>query len=170
MFPAQQAKKTTFDLSENWFNEIQLKQKISLTSIWIVPATEKDWDYILKIRNDSYDFFYIQNRPILKAEHYEYMKKQKNNPNFHHWVISYKNKIVGYVRILNYDVSIMIEEQYQNFGIGQKVLELVENEAKKLKIKKLVALIKLSNKSSERIFIKNNYEHVMQWYEKKLIE
>lgn len=78
------------------------------------------------------------------------------------------NKDVGYVRIQDNDVSIIIDPKYHKKGIGSNALNLLEKEAKKLGIKKLVGRIMIQNKQSEQIFRKNNYKLKMYWYEKNI--
>jgi RimJ/RimL family protein N-acetyltransferase len=127
-----------------------------------------DWDFILDLRNKFYSNFYEQKQPIQKNEHYAYMEKQKSNLNFHHWIIENDNISIGYVRILDNDIGIMIDDEYQNKGFASKSLSIAEKEAKKLGITKLIALVKIENKSSSKIFEKNNFKHVMSWLEKEL--
>jgi len=102
-------------------------------------------------------------------EHYEYLKKQQKNPDFFNWIICYDRRNVGYVRILDGDVSIMIEQSFHNKGIGTRALKQLENEAKSLGLKKLIARIKIDNKNSESIFKKNGYRLNMNLFEKDII-
>ena len=51
-----------------------------------------DWDYILKLRNESYEYFEIQDKPINKNDHYTYLRKQKTNPKFFNWIVSKNEK------------------------------------------------------------------------------
>jgi len=129
---------------------------------------EADWDHIRIFRNENYEFFYNQNSPISKAHHFEYMKKQHKNPNFHHWFIYNENNLVGYVRILDADIGIIIHKEFQRLGYASKALELVEIEAKNLGLTKLVALVMPENISSKKLFLKNNYKPKMNLYEKNL--
>ena len=132
-------------------------------------AVEKeDWDFILNLRNEFYPNFYKQTKPITKEEHYRYLEKQKSDTNFHHWMIGYQQQTVGYVRIIDSDAGIMINKEFQNKGIAIKALELVEQKAKDLGIEKLIALVKINNESSSKIFLKNNYKLKMYWYEKDI--
>jgi RimJ/RimL family protein N-acetyltransferase len=78
------------------------------------------------------------------------------------------NISVGYVRVLNNDVSIIVDPQFHGGGIGTKALKLLESEAKKLKIKKLVGRVMVHNEKSAKIFENNGYKMLMYWYEKKL--
>jgi len=137
-------------------------------SITLRPAEKKDWDLILDLRNSSYKFFYKQNKPIPHDEHYKYMENQIKNNNFHQWIILYDNDNAGYVRILDSDVSIMIDKKYQNKGIASVALSLLEKEAKTLGIKKLAAFVVPENQSSEKIFQKNNYTLKMNFFEKDI--
>ena len=69
---------------------------------------------------------------------------------------------------MNGDVSIIIDKKFQNKGIGTIALIAIENEAKKVGIKKLVGRIMIHNKSSKKIFTENNYKLKMWWYEKEI--
>lgn len=137
-------------------------KKISLRYV-----ERKDWDFILSLRNneETRDNFYTKNE-IKKQDHYKYLKKQEKNPSFFHWIISYGNFDAGYVRILDNDVSIMVDNKFQNKGIGTFALNLVEKEAKLLGIKKLVGRVMVHNNQSKKIFEKNNYKLLMYWLEK----
>jgi len=145
------------------------KKKTKTEKVSLRQVTKKDWDFILKIRNapEFRDRFYDQHK-ITKKEHYQYLQKQKTNPDFVNWVICYGKDDVGYVRILNSDISIMISKKLNSMGIGTKALRLLEEEAKKLGIKKLVGRMMVYNKSSQKIFVKNKYKLLMYWYEKQL--
>jgi RimJ/RimL family protein N-acetyltransferase len=140
-----------------------------MISIKLRKVFKKDWDYVLKLRNfDEYKKNFYNPEIILKSEHYNYLEKQKNNPNFVNWIICNNKKDVGYVRILDNDVSIIIDKEFQNKGIGTMALIAIESEAKKLGLKKLVGRIMISNKSSKKIFTENNYKLKMWWYEKEI--
>lgn len=134
----------------------------------LVTAIDSDWDFILSLRNDFYSFFDHQIKPLTKNEHYEYLKKQENNLNFHHWIIIFNDQPVGYVRLLNSDVGIMLKKEFQNKGIASNALKLVENEAKLLGILKLFAKVQIENSSSHKIFKKNNYNIKFYLLEKDL--
>ena len=111
---------------------------------------EEDWDYILELRNHFFkDDFVEQQNVLTKKEHYDYMEKQKFNTDFHQWISSDGEKNVGYIRLLEDDVSIMVDQKFQNEGIGTIMLRLMEKEAKKIGIKKIKALVRKNNFSSE---------------------
>jgi len=151
-------------------NSIKIKTfRTYLLQITLRKVQKNDWDFILELRNKFYHFFYKQKKPIPKKEHYEYMEKQRQKSNFHQWIIMYDKKEAGYVRILDNDVGIMVDDKFQNKGIASKALNLAENEAAKLGIKKLIALIAVDNDSSKKIFEKNNYLLKQFWYEKDIV-
>jgi len=137
-------------------------------AIELIDVDKKNWDFIMGLRNESYKNFYKQKKPLQKEEHYKYLEKQKSNPNFHHWLISYENKLVGYVRLLDNDVGIMIKNEFQNKGIASQVLKLMEDKSRDLGITKLIALVQLGNESSKKIFLKNDYKLTMYWLEKDI--
>lgn len=127
-----------------------------------------DWNYVLNLRNKFFKSFYKQNRPILQEEHYAYMEKQTSNSKFFQWIICNDNKDVGYVRILDFDVSIMIDDEFQGLGYSSAALKLVEKEAKKIGLEKLTALVKVDNPQSKHLFENNNFTLKSNHYEKKL--
>tara|TARA_B100000029_G_scaffold250436_1_gene247443 strand:+ start:3667 stop:4089 length:423 start_codon:yes stop_codon:yes gene_type:complete len=130
---------------------------------------EEDWDYILELRNHFFkDDFVEQQNVLTKKEHYDYMEKQKFNTDFHQWISTDGEKNVGYIRLLEDDVSIMVDQKFQNEGIGTIMLRLMEKEAKKIGIKKIKALVRKNNFSSEKIFLKNNYQLKTLMFEKEI--
>ena len=130
---------------------------------------KKDWNFVLKLRNEFYEYsFYEQNEPILKDDHYKYMNGQETNPNFHQWIAFDGKNDVGYIRILDQDINIMVEKEFQSKGIGTVMLNLVEKKALSLGIKKLKAIVIAGNESSKKIFIKNNFKLIMHSFEKEI--
>ncbi len=156
-----------------FFNNFDTDKKYDLLliilKISLRKVLKKDWDFILNLRNNEKyrDFFYNQDK-ITKSDHYAYMEKQKLNPKFVNWIISYGSNNVGYLRILDNDVSIMLDDKFRNKGIGTTALGLMEIEAKKMGISKLVGKVMVHNKSSKKIFKKNNYKFKMYWFEKDI--
>lgn len=136
-------------------------------SIKLRDVGVKDWDDILKMRNQNFRFFKEQKKRLTKKEHYDYMNSKKNDPNFHQWMVEMNNSVVGYVRLLDNDVSIMIKRGFRNKGIGSKALELLEKQARRLKIPKLIGVINSTNNSSQEIFLKNKYQLKWLIFEKK---
>ena len=128
---------------------------------------EKDWKFILELRNQNYkNSFLKQQEPIEINEHNEYMNKQKLNSKFHQWLAIYDTEDVGYVRILDDDVNIIVKKSFQKKGFGTIMLNLLEIKAKELGIKKLKAKVLVTNKNSKKIFEKNNYEFKTYYFEK----
>lgn len=142
---------------------------MTMNIVTLRKVKQSDWDYILKLRSEpNFKRYFYDQHKITKREHYSYLRQQKNNKFFSNWIILFNNARVGYVRVLNNDVSIMIDSRFHGKGIGTKALKLLEKEAKKLKIKKLVGRVMLRNRKSATIFKKNNYKLLMYWYEKKI--
>ena len=130
---------------------------------------KEDWDYILQLRNSFFkDDFLEQQKVLTKKEHYEYMEKQKSNTNFYQWISFDGKKNVGYIRLLEDDVSVIVDQKFQNKGIGTIMLALMEKEAKKIGLKKIKALVRKNNFSSEKIFLKNNYKLKISMFEKEI--
>ena len=137
--------------------------------IKLKEVCKEDWDYILQLRNSFFkDDFLEQQKVLTKKEHYEYMEKQKSNANFYQWISSDEEKNVGYIRLLEDDVSVIVDQKFQNKGIGTIMLALMEKEAKKIGLKKIKALVRKNNFSSEKIFLKNNYQLKILTFEKEI--
>ena len=137
--------------------------------IKLKEVCKEDWDYILQLRNSFFkDDFLEQQKVLTKKEHYEYMEKQKSNTNFYQWISSDEEKNVGYIRLLEDDVSVIVDQKFQNKGIGTIMLALMEKEAKKIGLKKIKALVRKNNFSSEKIFLKNNYQLKILTFEKEI--
>jgi RimJ/RimL family protein N-acetyltransferase len=155
----------------NHLKQFQKNKNLKNMKIKLRKVIEKDWDYVLGLRNKFYvNSFYIQTKPISKDEHYEYMNKQKSNSDFHQWIATDGKDDVGYIRILDQDINIMVEKIFQTKGIGTIMLKLVEENAKKIGIKKLRAVVMTGNESSKKIFIKNNYKLRYESFEKELVD
>ena len=141
----------------------------NMDKIELRKVTEKDWNFILNLRNEFYtNSFYEQKKLIQKTEHYEYMNKQTTNPNFHQWIATSDGLPIGYMRILDHDINIMVDKKFQNKGVGTTMLKLVEEKAKKLGLKKLEARVLIENQNSLKLFQKNNFQIKMNQLEKKL--
>ena len=96
------------------------------------------------------------------------MKKQESNTNFHQWISTDGREDIGYIRLLKDDVSIMVDQKFQNKGIGTMMLRLLEDKAKIIGIKKIKAVVRKNNFSSEKIFEKNNYQIKTLIFEKDI--
>ena len=61
-----------------------------------------------------------------------------------------------------------MDKKFQDKNIGTNTLKLLEEEAKKIGLKKLIALILTKNKTSKKIFEKNQYKLKQWWMEKEI--
>ena len=138
-------------------------------TVYFREVEEADWNYILKLRNDErFRPNFYEQHTILDVEHFEYLKKQQNNPNFFNWIICSNDNDVGYIRILDNDVSIILDDKFHNNGIGTESIRILEEKARSLGLKKLVGKMMIENKKSEKIFLNNDFKLKMFWYEKNL--
>ena len=140
-----------------------------MMDIHLRSCTKDDWNVILNLRNQFYSgSFFTQDKPLTKAEHYQYMNKQSTNSDFHQWIAMKNDVIVGYIRILDLEINILVVKEYQNKGIGTQMLQLLEVEAKKLKIEKIRGTVREDNIASKQLFEKNNYVLKSYLFEKSL--
>lgn len=111
----------------------------------IRPITRDDWDKILEFRNTSYKYFQVQNKTLTKKEHYDYMERQENNPNYHGYI--YDDKV--FVRLLNGDISVMVLPKFRNKGYATKaLLEFIKIHPN------FFASIDIRNTASFKLFLK----------------
>ena len=62
----------------------------------------------------------------------------------------------------------MINSDFRGKGLGTSALKLLEIEAKKVGIKKLIGRVRIQNEESKKIFEDNKYKLLMYWYEKNI--
>ena len=130
-------------------------------------CTKNDWDIILDLRNQFYKgSFFTQTEILSKEQHYQYMKNNQKNPNFYQWMAILDNDIVGYIRILNSEINILVVKEFQNQGVGSTMLKLLEDKARELNIKKLKGSVRIDNIKSKKLFEKNGYNRVAYLFEK----
>ena len=138
-------------------------------TISIREVSKEDWDFILELRNNSDIRKFMNNDTIIsKDRHYQYLEKQNSNPKFLQRIICFESKDVGYVRILDGDISIYVNPSFHGKGIATKALELIEPEAKKHGFRKLIGKVFATNLSSKQIFLNNGYVHTMDSLEKNI--
>ena len=127
-------------------------------SVKIKPVEKKDWEFILQLRNQKdvrlacHDTSIIDNKT-----HLEYMQKMETNSNFFHWLVTYNQKNVGYIKIVNLEFGSMLLNDYRGKGIGKQAYALVFKEAKKLGLTKLTAQVKINRKTSLEFEMKTGW-------------
>ena len=130
---------------------------------------EKDWDFILDLRNSARKHFF-QNEEITKKNHYNYMKKNSINPKFNLWIVHFEKQNLGYVRLLDTEISVVIFEKYRGKGIGNIALKMCMEKCKKLGIDKLTAIIRTDNLASLNMYSKLGFIQTKFDLEKKFME
>jgi len=124
-----------------------------------------DWEFILELRNSLFKNFHKQNSPIKLKEHEKYMKTQVKNKKFWQWIITERDRDIGYIRILEEDVSILLKEEFQGKGFGTKALRKLGKQSSIPR--KLIGVIKVENISSIRSFEKAGYKLKTLIFEKE---
>ena len=133
-------------------------------SVKIKLVEEKDWEFILQLRNQEDVRLACHDTSIIDSKtHLEYMQKMKTNPNFFHWIITYNQKNVGYIKIVNLEFGSMLLNDYRGKGIGKQAYALVFKEAKKLGLTKLTAQV-MTNRETPLEF-----EMKTGWVKKEII-
>tara|TARA_Y100001936_G_C16042705_1_gene652599 strand:- start:925 stop:1377 length:453 start_codon:yes stop_codon:yes gene_type:complete len=134
-------------------------------NITIKKVSESDWDFILKIRNQSSSRIAFHDTNIVSKEtHRKYMKKLKDSPNAFQWIILYENEPVGYIKIVDSEFGSVLLDGYTRKGIGTNAYNLVFREAKTLGLNKLTATVKITRPTSIE------FEKKLGWKIKKIIK
>lgn len=114
-------------------------------------------------------FIYLHVKVKSLAEQKEYLKKnllkRKNNIEWNYAII-YGDEIAGAIGIkINQfrkyigEVGYFIDEKHWGQGIASKAVKLIEKEGfKKLGLSRIEIIMRLENKASEKVAIKNGYE------------
>ena len=111
-------------------------------------ATLKDSDFVLNLRNQDYVKKVSWNNVAIRKENHEQF--WKNNYE-HYWIIEteYDKVRVGFVRVINNEVSIAVLKEYWNQSYGYFALQELKEIYPELK-----AEVKMGNNHSLSFFIK----------------
>ena len=119
------------------------------------PVTQKDWKFILDIRNQKEVRIACYDTQIIDfSTHEKYMKKLDTNPNCHQWIIVYNDKDVGQAKVDDLVLGYMLTDEYRGKGIWSNAYPLVLEEVKKIGYKKLKGTVKFDQKKQLEIALK----------------
>jgi len=124
-------------------------------SVKLRPVTQKDWKFILEIRNQEevrmacYDTSMIDYH-----KHEKYMKKLDNTLNCKQWIIVFNGIDVGQAKIDDLVLGYMLTKTYRGKGIWSDAYELVLQEVRKIGYKKLKGTVKYEQKKQLEIALK----------------
>ncbi len=116
------------------------------------PVMQKDWKFILKLRNEKEVRMVCYDTSIINYKtHEKYMKKLNSESDSYQWIIVDNNLDIGQVKIDNLVLGYMLKSDYRGRGIWSKAYPLVLEEAKKLGFKKLKGTVKFEQKKQLEI-------------------
>jgi RimJ/RimL family protein N-acetyltransferase len=134
-------------------------------SVSLRPVERSDWQFILDIRNEpDVRNSSFTNEIIDRETHFEYMKKLDLNKDVYQRIISYYNEPVGYVKVIDNDVSYMIRKEFRGRGLSQIFSTLLYNELKEFGIKKVHGSIKIENEKAINLAKKMGYRIINTIY------
>jgi RimJ/RimL family protein N-acetyltransferase len=123
------------------------------------PVTPNDWLFILKIRNEEDVRNASFNTDIIKKDiHFEYMKKLETMNDVYQKIITYGENDVGYIKVIDNDVSYMLKKEYRGKGIMKASFKILFTDLKKLGKTKIKASIKANNPASLKLVERMGYE------------
>ncbi len=128
-----------------------------------LAQTKKDFEFIASLFNSQNNAFLIKKNITGQ----EVMQKHKNNKLIKTFILkNSKNQMMGWFTItkfkkLNNEASIgmIIDYPYQNKGYGQKTINLIELESKKMGINKLILEVFTDNQRAIHIYRKSGFEN-----------
>ncbi|WP_051233626.1 GNAT family N-acetyltransferase [Butyrivibrio sp. NC3005] len=130
-------------------------------SMNLKKATINDARDILDWRNDKDTRENSFSNEIIDYEsHIKWFEKKLSDNNCRMFILIDNNEKIGQIRVdINNkigEISYMISPKYRGKGYGSKIVDLIEKELIG-EVKVLTALVKSTNKSSQKIFLKNEY-------------
>ena len=115
-------------------------------------VTPNDWLFVLEIRNEDDVRNASFNTDLIKPNtHIEYMKRLEMMDDVYQRIITYDGNDVGYVKVIDNDVSYMIKKDFRGKGIMKNSFMIVFEDLKKLGKTKVKASIKADNYSSLKL-------------------
>jgi len=121
-------------------------------------VTPSDWHFILEVRNEvDVRNASFTTEVIGEEAHIEYMKKLATMENVYQRIIKYGDKNVGYIKVIDDEVSYMLKKQYRGKGLMNASFNILFEELRKLGRTKSKACIKSNNSSSLRFIEKLGY-------------
>ena len=119
------------------------------------PVTQKDWKFILEIRNQEEVRMACYDTSIIDYHNHEkYMKKLDNTVNCKQWIIVFNGIDVGQAKVDDLILGYMVTKKYRGKGIWSDAYELVLQEVRKIGYKKLKGTVKYEQKKQLEIALK----------------
>jgi RimJ/RimL family protein N-acetyltransferase len=124
-------------------------------------VTPNDWLFILNIRNEEDVRNASFNTNIIDPDcHIEYMNKLESMKDVYQRIITYEEKDVGYIKVVDDEVSYMIKKEFRGKGIMKCSFEILFKDLKSLGNTKVSASIKAENYASLKLAEKMGYKIV----------
>ena len=134
-------------------------------------ATMNDSALVLQWRNDeSARRWFADSQEVSHATHNEWMKHQLSQSPQLLWIGESSGRAVGSVRIAPLMstkvglVSVVVDHQHRNSGIGSRLIHLVGQQAQEIGLHQLQAQIHIDNAASLRAFERNGYRVLSRGY------
>jgi RimJ/RimL family protein N-acetyltransferase len=121
-------------------------------------VTSDDWLFILEIRNEEEVRKVSFNSDIIDlASHIKYMKKLEKMSDVYHRIITLNGSGVGYIKVVNNDISYMVKKEFRGKGIMKSSFKIVFDDLKRLGKSKVKAAIMANNYPSLKLVEKAGF-------------
>jgi RimJ/RimL family protein N-acetyltransferase len=122
-------------------------------------VTPNDWLFILDIRNEEDVRNASFNTEIIDHDrHIEYMHRLESMKDVYQRIITYEDEDVGYIKVIDNEVSYMIKKEFRGKGIMKSSFEILFKDLKRLGNTKVNASIKAENYASLKLAEKMGYK------------
>ncbi len=131
---------------------------IELNQVIMEPVQEKDLEQIYEIEKENFRFCWSKNYILLNIKLPESFRK--------FYVAKVDDEVVGYVVCWLSDETahihnISVKKDYQNVGVGSKILNFLIEKLKKINIKTIVLEVRISNFSAINLYKKFGFKDVI---------
>ena len=131
-----------------------------MAKITLRKVEEKDWDFLVQIRNEPVVRNACKNTSYFtKDEYKKYINEQLKQNSFNrHWIILYDGEIAGHTKVINQQFGYIIDKKFRNKGLAKEIMDRVFEKVKAMGISKVYDIIKVNQPIPLWLAIKNGFK------------
>jgi len=118
--------------------------KVDNSTISLRDVEEKDWKFILDLRNEEDVRSVCNDTSIIDFEtHRKYMKILREDKDSFQWIITFNDQDVGHIKVDRGMFGYMLKTNFRGKGIIKIASNMIFNELKKKGVKKLKGSVRI---------------------------
>lgn len=118
--------------------------KVNNNIVSLRDVEEKDWKFILDLRNEEDVRSVCNDTSIIDFEiHRKYMKILQEDKDSFQWIITFNDQDVGHIKVDRGMFGYMLKTNFRGKGIIKIVSNMIFNELKKNGVKKLKGSVRI---------------------------